>query len=143
MNLSDTPRLQAVALVAEDEPLLRMAAADLLNDIGFRVLEASDAAAALHHLEQHPEVQLLFTDVQMPGPIDGYALARVVAHRWSHVAIVVVSGGTIPRPGDLPAKARFLPKPYRAGLILEAVQELLMAPRSGAADPFPSGHGCL
>lgn len=94
MKLPNTIRPQAVALVAEDEVLLRMEAADLLNDAGFSVQEAVNAEGALGYLERHPEVQLLFTDVQMPGACDGFALAREVAQRWPHIAIVVVRRST-------------------------------------------------
>ncbi|PIK73089.1 response regulator [Methylobacterium frigidaeris] len=113
--------------MAEDEVLLRMEAADLLNDAGFSVLEAGNAEGALRYLERHPEVQLLFTDVQMPGACDGFALAREVARRWPHIAIVVVSGAARPAPGELPDKARFFSKPYNPTLVLGTVQELLAA----------------
>ncbi len=72
----------AVALVAEDEPLVRMEAADVLGEAGFDVLEASTTPAALAYLEMHPEITLLLTDVVMPGPIDGLALAHEVRRRW-------------------------------------------------------------
>lgn len=104
-----------------------MEAADLLNDAGFSVQEAVNAEGALRYLERHPEVQLLFTDVQMPGACDGFALAREVARRWPHIAIVVVSGAARPEPGALPVKARFFSKPYDPTRVLGTVQELLAA----------------
>lgn len=82
MILHAAKRPHAVALVAEDERLLRTEVADLLDEAGFAVLEGGNADGALRYLEQHLEVQLLITDVQMPGICDGFELAREVARRW-------------------------------------------------------------
>ena len=102
MDLS--PTLPAVvALVAEDEFLLRMDAADTLTDAGFSVLEVASADAALRFLETKNGVDLLFTDVNMPGQLNGFDLARQVAERWPQIAIVVCSGAMKSGPGDLPA----------------------------------------
>ena len=100
-----------VALVAEDEFLLRMEAADTLADAGYKVLEVASADAALRYLEEKDGVDLLFTDVNMPGDLNGFDLAREVATRWPEIVIVVCSGATQPGPGDLPSKARFIDKP--------------------------------
>lgn len=114
----------AVALVAEDEPLVRMEAADVLGDAGFDVLEASTTPAALAYLEMHPEITLLFTDVVMPGPIDGLALAHEVRRRWPGVKIIIASGRVTPDPAQLPDGARFLEKPYYANGLARIVREL-------------------
>jgi len=116
-----------VALVAEDEFLLRMEAADTLADAGFTVLEVATADAALRYLEEKDGVDLLFTDVNMPGDLDGFDLAREVAARWPETLIVVCSGATRPEPGDLPAKARFIGKPYSSGLVQQILRELRAA----------------
>ncbi len=114
----------AVALVAEDEFLLRMEAADTLSDAGFTVLEVASADDALRFLEDKDGVDLLFTDVNMPGRLDGFGLAREVALRWPGITIIVCSGAAKPLPGDLPAKARFIDKPYSPALVHEVVREL-------------------
>ncbi|WP_082655970.1 response regulator [Aureimonas sp. D3] len=115
----------AVALVAEDEPLLRMEAVDLLEDAGFTVLEAANTEQALHHLAQTETITLLYTDIEMPGPIDGIDLAREVAARWPHVSIVVCSGRVRPGDGELPRQARFVSKPVSLALIRRAVEKAL------------------
>src|SRR5271163_1441568 len=78
-------------LVVEDEELLRLNAADLLEDNGYAVIEAANAEDALRTLERRPDVRLLFTDIQMPGRIDGIELARLVHERWPHILLVMTS----------------------------------------------------
>ena len=105
--------LSAVAVVAEDEPILRLETVDLLEEAGFAVLDAADAVQALRHLEQNPDVCLLFTDVQMPpGRMTGLDLAREVAERWPQIAIVICSGVAQPDPTTLPSTVRFIAKPF-------------------------------
>ncbi|MBP2506296.1 MULTISPECIES: response regulator [Methylobacterium] len=116
-----------VALVAEDEFLIRMEAADTLAEAGFTVLEVGSADAALRFLEDQDGIDLLFTDVNMPGNLTGFDLAREVAARWPEIIIIVCSGATKPQPGDLPAKARFIDKPYSPALVQQVLRELRAA----------------
>ncbi|MBE7202696.1 MAG: response regulator [Parafilimonas terrae] len=125
-----TPKPGAVALVAEDEPLVRMEAADVLGDAGFDVLEASTTAGALAYLEQHPEITLLFTDVVMPGPINGLALAHEVRRRWPEVKIIIASGRVTPDPLELPEGAQFLEKPYYSNRLARMVREMSLRPEN-------------
>ncbi len=115
----------AVALVAEDEPLLRMEAVDLLEDAGFTVLEAANTTQALRHLADVETIELLYTDIEMPGPIDGIDLACEVAARWPQVRIVVCSGRVRPDERRLPRQARFVSKPVSSALILSTVEKVL------------------
>ncbi len=71
-------QLPREALVVEDEPMTRMVAADAISEVGVKVLEASDAGEALRILGDHPKVSLLFTDIELPGGMDGRALAEEV-----------------------------------------------------------------
>src|SRR5829696_6022675 len=82
----------AAVLVVDDEALLRMLASDVLEEAGFEVVEAASADAALVALQSHPEIRVVFTDVDMPGSLDGLGLARVVQERWPGIGVLVVSG---------------------------------------------------
>ena len=79
-------------LIVEDEPLIRLVAVDTLEDAGFAAFEASDAGQAIALLKQHKEIRILFTDVNMPGEMDGVSLAHYVRARWPEVKIVVTTG---------------------------------------------------
>jgi CheY-like chemotaxis protein len=109
-------------LVVEDEALLLFTIADDLRDAGFTVYEASNAATALKVLEQHMDISILFTDVDMPGQMDGLKLSRAVRDRWPPVRIIVTSGHVNLTDSDLPIIGRFIPKPYTSSAILLAVQ---------------------
>lgn len=114
------------ALVVDDDALILMDASNILEDAGFRPLEAHDVdAAELILVEYADEIVLLFTDVQMPGGRDGFALARMTAERWPEIGILVASGLANPDPGLMPKGAMFLRKPFHADVIYERLQVLL------------------
>ena len=114
------------ALVVDDDALILIDATCILEDAGFRVFEAMNVAQALRVLEQHHDaVQLLFTDVHMPGDADGFDLARQTAERWPHIAVVVASGQAEPGPGDLPEGATFIGKPFSAEIVRHHVRKTL------------------
>jgi CheY-like chemotaxis protein len=117
-----------VILIAEDEELLRLLAAEMLEDHGYRVLEADDAESALKILAEQPDVCLLFTDIEMPGRLNGIDLAQQVHARWPKVMLIVTSGRRAPAPHTLPEDGRFLAKPYRADELLGEIGELLQPP---------------
>jgi CheY-like chemotaxis protein len=124
MSESDVHAKPAI-LVVEDEELLRLNAADLLEDNGYAVIEAANAEDALRTLERRPDVRLLFTDIQMPGRIDGIELARLVHERWPHILLVMTSGQKQPSRTEIPDEGRFIAKPYRAGELLGQVNKML------------------
>jgi len=99
-------------LMVEDEALLLLCVASELRDAGFRVIEAANADQAVKVLETERSIDILFTDVDMPGSMDGVRLSAFVAQRWPPIKIIVTSGKQIARTGVLPAKALFIPKPY-------------------------------
>jgi DNA-binding response OmpR family regulator len=111
-------------LVVEDEALIRFAIADDLRDAGFEVFEAETADAAIEILGRE-DVRLLFTDIDMPGSMDGLKLSAVVRDRWPPVRIIVTSGLEAPASALLPADCRFMPKPYTTAGVLDAVRSLL------------------
>jgi two-component system, response regulator PdtaR len=118
-----TPHPPVAVLIAEDQPLIRMAAADHLVEAGYRVLEANDAEEAMALIEARSDVRVLVTDVKMPGEIDGIALAHIVSKRWPEVGIVITSGHAVPEASDLPAGATFLTKPYWPSQLIAAVAD--------------------
>jgi two-component system, response regulator PdtaR len=121
----DAVNSKPAILVVEDETLIRLWAAGLLQENGFSVLEAENAEAALKVLESRPDVELLFTDVQMPGSLNGMELAREVHARWPHVLLVITSGRGRPTRAEIPDDGRFVAKPYNAEELLGQVKDLL------------------
>ena len=114
-----------LVMIVEDEPLIRMYAADLLEDDGFGVVEAATARAALAILEKrNGDVAALFTDVDMPGDMNGLELAGIVYSRWPHIAILVTSG-VVRTVGTLPGGGVFLGKPYAAAAPVRIIRELI------------------
>jgi CheY-like chemotaxis protein len=112
-------------LVVEDEALLLFSIADDLQDEGYEVLTATNADEAIALLVKHPEIQLIFTDIDMPGSMDGLKLSAMVRDRWPPVRIIVTSGKQRPGANLLPKDARFLPKPYTtAGVVATMRAEL-------------------
>jgi CheY-like chemotaxis protein len=114
---------EPLILVVEDEVLLRLYAADFLEEHGFRVIEAPNADAALKVLESRDDVRLLFTDIQMPGTLDGMDLAREVHQRWPRVLLVITSGQK--KPAEIPDEGRFVAKPYRADDLLSQMDDMI------------------
>ncbi|WP_066926212.1 response regulator [Methylobacterium sp. CCH5-D2] len=114
------------ALVVDDDALILMDATSILEDAGFKVIEAGNADEALTVLqEHHASITLLFSDVQMPGSRDGFALARHTAEHWPHITIVIASGQAQPRPHDLPVNARFVSKPFSAEVVRRHLRRVL------------------
>ena len=113
----------ALVLVVEDEGFVRMMATDMLEDAGFTVVEAATADAAWTILESRSDIDVLFTDIEMPGSMNGCALAGRVAERWPHIRLVITSGRCRPAPKDVPDHGRFVPKPYRTAQVLTAFKQ--------------------
>ncbi|WP_428333305.1 response regulator [Novosphingobium sp.] len=101
-----------VVLVVDDEPLLRMMAIDVVEEAGFEAIEAADADAAIAIFELRPDIRILFTDIQMPGSMDGLKLARAVRDRWPPVRIILTSGHCKAQDLDLGPGHVFFAKPY-------------------------------
>ena len=99
-------------LVVDDEPLVRMDVVDMLEAAGFRTREAACAAEAIEILEQASDIEVVFTDIQMPGFMDGLALSHYVRERWPPTVIVVCSGNRTPLQDELPSGANVIAKPF-------------------------------
>lgn len=115
-----------VVLIVEDEVLIRMDLSDQLQDLGFKVLAAANADEALIMLAQNPDIQAMFTDVDMPGGVDGLKLAAAVRDRWPPIKIIVTSGQRQVKASDMPAHSRFFGKPYSIEAVAKAVTEMLV-----------------
>src|SRR5437899_3186315 len=121
-------------LVVEDEMVLRMRAADLVEDAGFSPVEAVNADEAMAILESRSDIALLFTDIQMPGSMDGLKLAHAVHARWPAIKIVLVSGHVKPSDAERPADSRFFGKPLGVEQMIAELQAMVGA---GALKIFP------
>jgi CheY-like chemotaxis protein len=116
---------QSVILVVEDDPIIRMGALELVVEAGFEAIEAGNADEAIRILETRSDIHLVFTDVGMPGTMDGIKLAHYIRRRWPLVRLIVASGKAIVEQSHLPAGARFFPKPYSETTIVGAMIALL------------------
>jgi two-component sensor histidine kinase/DNA-binding response OmpR family regulator len=112
-------------LVVEDEMLLRMRAVDMVEDAGFSPVEAVNADDALAILESRSDIELLFTDIQMPGSMDGLKLANAVHKRWPLIKIILVSGQLKLTDIDKPADSRFFGKPIEVKQMIAEMQDML------------------
>ena len=118
---------QPVILVVEDDPIIRMGALQFVAAAGFEAIEASDADEAIRILEARSDIHLVFTDVGMPGTMDGIKLAHYIRRRWPPVKLIVASGKHILDESHLPAGARFFSKPYSDKTIVGAMMGMLSA----------------
>jgi len=117
-------RLAPVILIVEDEFLLRLDSAETIESAGFEVIEAANADEAIAILQARPDIHVVFTDIQMPGSMDGLKLARFVRERWPPIRIVATSGRVMVDENDLPDGSVFLPKPYRGAQVVATLREM-------------------
>jgi CheY-like chemotaxis protein len=123
MGISD-----ALIIVAEDDALTRLVIAGALVSEGFEVIEAGHADDAIVHLEMRgQDVRVLFTDVQMPGEMDGVRLAHHVRSRWPQIGVIVTSGQALPQLPEMPPGSKFVPKPYEPEHVIAHVRALVAA----------------
>ncbi len=114
-------------LVVEDEMVLRMRAVDIVEDAGFHPVEAVNADEAISILESRSDISLLFTDIQMPGSIDGLKLAHAVHERWPSIKIILVSGQVKPSDAERPENSRFFGKPLGVAQMIAELQNMVGA----------------
>jgi CheY-like chemotaxis protein len=112
-----------VVLVVEDEFLQRMNAAEMIRESGFEVIEAADADKAIAILETRRDIKAVFTDIRMPGPMDGLKLASYVRRNWPPIKIITTSGQVSVDAAELPDGGVFLPKPYTPDKVAAALRE--------------------
>jgi len=120
--LTSRDQSRPVVLIVEDEPLIRMEAVDMIEEVGFRTFDVGSANPAISLMEAHDDIGILFTDIDMPGSMDGLKLAAYVRKRWPTVSIVIASGAVDVETLDLPEGAYFFPKPYPTDQIARALE---------------------
>ncbi len=114
-----------VVLVVEDEPLMLIDAMDLVTQAGFEAIGTKNADEAIRILESRDDIRIVFTDVNMPGSMDGIKLAHAVRHRWPPIEIIVTSGLTLANVEELlPERGVFFPKPYTPAQVASALHRL-------------------
>lgn len=113
-----------VILVVEDEAIIRMGAVEMLEGAGFTVLEADNAHEALKILETRDDIGAVFSDINMPGTMDGLKLVHAVRGRWPPIHLILTSGLVSPTLKDLPVNGRFIGKPYDAKHVIATIREL-------------------
>jgi two-component system, response regulator PdtaR len=113
-----------LVLAVEDEPLILMLAIDMIRDAGFEPVWASNADEAIRLLESRDDIRIVFTDINMPGSMDGIKLAQAVRGRWPPIRIIVTSGFSGGELKLLPKGSQFIPKPYDADQISDALHNL-------------------
>lgn len=117
-----------IGLVVEDEAMLRFTLAQDLQAAGYKTYEAENASEAIKAMEDYPDIRVVFSDVQMPGTMDGLGLSRYVRDRWPPTIIVVTSGRCSPSASEMASGAMFLAKPYsheKLSRMLEGIREHL------------------
>jgi CheY-like chemotaxis protein len=129
MTKTDRDR-NPVVLVVEDETLVRVTALAIIEESGFEAIAAGNGDEAIRAMETRSDIRAVFTDVQMPGQMDGIKLAEVIRDRWPSVALLVTSGKGQILESELPNGGRFLAKPYLPFQIETVLRELLEKPRS-------------
>jgi CheY-like chemotaxis protein len=122
MTRGDGAKIPAV-LIVEDEALVRLGAVKIIQDSGFEVIEAACADEAIRILESRGDIRVVFTDIHMPGSMDGLKLAQAIRNRWPPIKIIVTSGHERLTEQDLPKGVRFFAKPYTPIQITGALRE--------------------
>ncbi|MEG3164177.1 response regulator [Sphingomonas sp. PB2P19] len=112
-------------LVVEDEPLLRMLAVDMIEDAGFIALEAEDADEAVRILESRGDIRIVFTDVDMPGSMNGALLAVCIRRRWPPIHLIITSGHHLQGDLAMPCDSIFFQKPYIGTKVVATMTQML------------------
>jgi DNA-binding NtrC family response regulator len=134
--MSRSPNL-CVVIVVDDEALIRMAAKYALEDADFVAMEAGSAEEAIEILEHEADsIHVVFTDIRMPGDMNGVELARHVRRHWPHIGLIAASGHARLQPEGLPRGCRFVPKPYDLDEVVDHIRDL--APDDCGPEPDSS-----
>ena len=114
-----------VVLIVEDEALIRAVAVSIVEHAGFEAMEAANADDAVKILEARKDIRLVFTDIQMPGSMDGLQLASAIRDRWPPIGLIITSGNMTAPLMDLPDRSHYIPKPYTLFDVMRALNKLV------------------
>ena len=121
----DRAKIPPIVLIVEDDMILRMRSVDIVEDAGYTPVEAVDADEALGILQSRSDIALLFTDIQMPGSMDGLQLAHAVYERWPQLKIILVSGKLKLSSAEIPRDSRFFGKPLVSAQMITEMQDMI------------------
>jgi CheY-like chemotaxis protein len=121
--LRKNPSSPPHVLVVEDEFFSRLHAVDLVEAAGYKAIEASNADEAIAILEMRKDIRIVFTDIDMPGSMDGLRLARAIRDRWPPIELILTSGHVDVQESEVPERGVFFSKPYRDREIIHALQK--------------------
>jgi len=120
--------------------LIRLSMVEAFSDAGFQVFEASHAETAVAVLQEHgSKIDVLFTDVNMPGAKDGLELAHLVKQHWPWIGLLVTSGRDACATAEMPSGSRFIPKPYRPRDAIESMRKLAFAAERSSGERLYRG----
>jgi CheY-like chemotaxis protein len=122
MTITTSSSARGTILVVEDEPIIRMNAVLMIEDAGYHVIEASNADEAIVLLETRPDIRVVFSDIEMPGSMDGLKLLHTIRERWPPVTLILSSGRVSPPVEEMPSETVFLRKPYLDGDLLKVLE---------------------
>ena len=115
----------SVVLVVEDEPLIRLVLVEAFEEAGFEVLDAFDGDQAVGILEKNANrIRAIFSDVNLPGSMNGVLLARHTRMHWPWIGVVLASGRPKPEESAMPDNTRFFQKPYEVGAVVRHLREI-------------------
>jgi len=121
----DRAKIPPIVLIVEDDLILRMRSVDIVEDAGYTPVEAVDADEALGILQSRSDIELLFTDIQMPGSMNGLQLAHAVYARWPQLKIILVSGQLRLSSAEIPRDSRFFGKPLESAQMITEMQDMI------------------
>lgn len=122
-----------LVLVVEDEPLIRIFISDVLIEVGYEVLEAVSGDEALELLRTPGAIAAAVIDVELPGSIDGFGVAKVARDNRPDMVILIASGRAWPRDGQVPEGAVWVQKPYSAEFLIQTLADRLVPPSNEAS----------
>ena len=115
-----------VVLAVEDEPLITMTAVDMIADAGFEPIHAANADEAIAILESRDDIRIIFTDINMPGSMDGLKLAQTVQGRWPPIKIIITTAFSVPDQSLMPRGSKFIAKPYEPAQLANALTSVMV-----------------